>query len=285
MKPAPFEYHRADRLEEAIEKLAGLGDEAKFLAGGQSLVPMMNFRLVRPSALVDLSPIEELRYVRREPEELRIGALTRHVELEFAAPELLADGFELLPRAARYVGHMPIRSRGTFGGSVAHADPTSEWCMLCSALEATMVAQGPAGVREIPASEFFAGYFTNTLAEGEMLTEVRLPRRRTKASIQEFARRHGDFALVATIAALEMDGPLCRSARLVVGGVDEVPRRAETAEQVLGGVELDREAIASAAEAAAQEVEPSGDIHASSEYRRDLTAVLIERALLEVAGL
>jgi carbon-monoxide dehydrogenase medium subunit len=284
VKPAAFIYERADSLAEAIAGLSELGDEAKLLAGGQSLVPMMNFRLVRPTALLDLNPVWELRHLDREPEELRVGAMTRHVELEDASAALVADGFELLPAAARFVGHMPIRSRGTFGGSVAHSDPSSEWCMLCAALDATIVAEGPAGARQIAAADFFTGFFSNSLAEGEILTEVRLPRRGSGASIQEFARRHGDFALVATIAVLDMDGEVCRSARLVVGGVDEIPVRVRAAEAILTGARVDREAVAEAAQAAAREVEPSADIHATAEYRRNLTSVLIGRAIEEAAG-
>jgi aerobic carbon-monoxide dehydrogenase medium subunit len=279
VKPAAFDYHRVDTADEAIERLAELGDEAKVLAGGQSLVPMMNFRLVRPPALVDVSRVAELRGLRREDGVLRIGALTRHAEVEHAAADDLAGGFEILRRAARFVGHFPIRARGTFGGSVAHADPAAEWCMLAVALDAEIVVRGPDGRRAIPAREFFAGFFTTTLEPAEIVEEVRFPRPWRHAAIQEFARRHGDFAIVAAVVALEAEDGVVRDARVVVGGVDEVPVRAEAAEAALRGRASD--AFADAAKAAAAEVDPSGDIHGSAEYRRELTGVLVRRALEE----
>ena len=282
MKPAAFDYHRVDTADEAIERLAELGDEAKVLAGGQSLVPMMNFRLVRPPALVDVSRVAELRGLRRVRNSLAIGALTRHAEVEHAAVDDLAGGFEILRRAARFVGHFPIRARGTFGGSVAHADPAAEWCMLAVALDAEIVVRGPDGRRTVPAREFFAGFFTTTLEPAEIVEEVRFPRPWRHAAIQEFARRHGDFAIVAAVVALEIDPThpgVVRDARVVVGGVDEVPVRAEAAEAALRGRASD--AFADAAKAAAAEVDPSGDIHGSAEYRRELTGVLVRRALDE----
>jgi carbon-monoxide dehydrogenase medium subunit len=279
VKPAAFDYHRVDTAEEAIERLAELGEEAKVLAGGQSLVPMMNFRLVRPPALVDVSRVDELRGLRREDGTLHIGALTRHADVEHAKAEELAGGYEILRRAARWVGHFPIRARGTFGGSVAHADPAAEWCMLAVALDAEIVARGPGGRRTVPARDFFLGFFTTTLEPGEIVEEVRFPRPWRHAAIQEFARRHGDFAIVAAVVALDLDGDVVRDARVVVGGVDEVPVRAEAAEAVLRG--NTRDAFAEAGGAAAGEVEPSGDIHGSAEYRRELTGVLVRRALEE----
>jgi carbon-monoxide dehydrogenase medium subunit len=279
VKPAAFDYHRVDTADEAIERLAELGDEAKVLAGGQSLVPMMNFRLVRPPALVDVSRVDELRGLRRVRNSLAIGALTRHAEVEHAAADDLTGGFEILRRAARFVGHFPIRARGTFGGSVAHADPAAEWCMLAVALDAEIVVRGPDGRRTVPAREFFAGFFTTTLEPAEIVEEVCFPRPWRHAAIQEFARRHGDFAIVAAVVALDAQDGVVRDARVVVGGVDEVPVRAEAAEAALRGRASD--AFADAAKAAAAEVDPSGDIHGSAEYRRELTGVLVRRALEE----
>jgi aerobic carbon-monoxide dehydrogenase medium subunit len=279
VKPAAFDYHRVDTADEAIERLAELGDEAKVLAGGQSLVPMMNFRLVRPPALVDVSRVDELRGLRRVRDSLAIGALTRHAEVEHAAADDLAGGFEILRRAARFVGHFPIRARGTFGGSVAHADPAAEWCMLAVALDAEIVVRGPDGRRTVPAREFFAGFFTTTLEPAEIVEEVRFPRPWRHAAIQEFARRHGDFAIVAAVVALEAEDGVVQDARVVIGGVDEVPVRAEAAEAALRGRASD--AFGDAAKAAAAEVDPSGDIHGSAEYRRELTGVLVRRALEE----
>jgi aerobic carbon-monoxide dehydrogenase medium subunit len=284
VKPASFDYHRVDRVEDALERLAELGEDAKVLAGGQSLVPMMNFRLVRPPALVDVTRIPDLRYVARDGDALRIGALTTHREVEMLRDPEVVAGYELLPRAARWVGHYPIRTRGTFGGSVAHADPSAEWCMLALLLDATIVARGPDGEREIPAADFFLGFFTSALEPGELLVEVRVPRPRPHAALHEFARRHGDFAIVAAAVAVEVDGDRLADARIVIGGVDEIPLRVTDAEAVLEGAEAGAEAFAEAGRAAGAAVEPSADIHGSAEYRKELTAVLVRRALAEAVG-
>ena len=284
MKPAPFEYHRVERTEDAIARLAELGDEAKVLAGGQSLVPMMNFRLVRPPALVDITRIPNLRYVERDGDRLRIGALTMHREVEQLDDPAVVDGYELLPQAAHWVGHYPIRTRGTFGGSIAHADPSAEWCMLAVLLEATVVVAGADGEREIPAADFFLGFFTTAMEPGELLVEVRFPRPRRHAALQEFARRHGDFAIVAAAVAVELEGDRLTDARIVIGGVDEIPLRVTEAEGVLEGAEPAAEAFAEAGRAAAAAVEPSSDIHGSAEYRKELTAVLVRRALAEAVS-
>ena len=284
MKPAAFDYHRVDRVEDALERLGELGEDAKVLAGGQSLVPMMNFRLVRPPALVDITRIPDLDYVARDGDELRIGALTRHRTVELLRDDDVVGGYEILPRAARWVGHYPIRTRGTFGGSIAHADPSAEWCMLAMLLDATIVARGPEGDREIPASEFFLGFFTTALEPGELLVEVRFPRPRPHAALQEFARRHGDFAIVAAAVAVELDGDRMSDARIVVGGVDEVPLRVEAAERALDGATAGEEAFDEAGRAAAGEVDPSADVHGSAEYRKELTAVLVRRALADATA-
>lgn len=284
MKPAPFEYHRVERTEDALERLAELGDEAKVLAGGQSLVPMMNFRLVRPPALVDVSRIPDLRYVVRDGDGLRIGALTTHREVEQLEDPSVVAGYELLPRAARWVGHYPIRTRGTFGGSIAHADPSAEWCILAVLLDATVVVAGPHGEREIAAADFFLGFFTTALEPGELLVELRFARPRRHAALQEFARRHGDFAIVAAAVAVEVDGDRLGDARIVIGGVDEVPLRVAEAERVLEGAEPGADAFAEAGRAAAAAVDPSSDIHGSAGYRKELTCVLVRRALAEAVG-
>ncbi len=274
MKPASFAYHRVQDVDEALERLAELGEDAKVLAGGQSLVPMMNFRIVRPPALVDVSRVGDLDYLARDGDALRIGALTLHRELEFADDALL-EGFGVLKRTAPLVGHLPIRARGTFGGSIAHGDPASEWCMLAVALGAEIVARGPGGERVVPADEFFFGFFTTALEPGELLCEVRLPAPRPRAALEEFSRRHGDYAIVA--AAVNVDGDA--GTRVVVGGVDEVPLRVEAAERVLRESDLTPDALEEAAQTAAREVDPSSDVHGSKEYRRRLTAVVVRRAL------
>lgn len=284
MKPASFEYHRVGTVSEAVERLGELGEDSKVLAGGQSLVPMMNFRLARPTALVDISRVGELKYLEREGDALRIGALTAHSQVEGMTDPDLLDGFAVLKHAAKWVGHYPIRTRGTFGGSVAHADPTAEWCLLAVLLDAEMVARGPNGERTIAAPDFLLGFLTNALEPDEILIEVRFPRPAPHATLQEFARRRGDFAIVAAAVALDMDGEKCSTARIVIGGVDDVPVRVGEAEAVLAGSTLGSEAFEEAAQAAAKHVEPASDIHGSAEYRRHLTSVLVKRALVEAAA-
>src|SRR5580700_8616290 len=222
VKPAPFAYHRAHSVGEAVALLAELGDEAKILAGGLSLVPMMNFRLARPSALIDVTRVEGLSYLRAGS-GLRIGALTTHRMVETCRdPAVLAD-FGVLPRSARWIGHYPIRSRGTFGGSIAHADPASEWCLLAVLLDAQVVLTGPGGERAVPAREFFQGYYTTTAGPDEMITELWFPRPARRAVLTEFAPRQGDFAVVAAAVSADVEDGTCRSGRVVLGGVGPLP--------------------------------------------------------------
>ena len=271
-------------MEEGIEQLTELGDDAKLLAGGQSLVAMMNFRLVRPSALVDITPIPDLQYLEPDGAGLKVGALTPHrwVE-EMEDPDLLED-FSVLKEAARWVGHYPIRTLGTFGGSIAHADPSAEWCMLAVLLDAEIVAVGPEGERVIPASDFFQGFFMTALEPDEMVVEVRFPEPAPHASIQEFARRAGDFAIVSAAVALDVRDRECHSARVVLGGVSDVPLRVPEAERVLERAEIGREAFDEAGQEAAKAIDPPSDVHGDADYRRDLSAVLVRRALTEAAG-
>ena len=284
MKPAAFKYQRANTVEEGIEQLTELGDEAKLLAGGQSLVAMMNFRLVRPSALVDITPIPDLQYLEPDGAGLKVGALTPHrwVE-EMEDPDLLED-FSVLKEAARWVGHYPIRTLGTFGGSIAHADPSAEWCMLAVLLDAEIVAVGPEGERVIPASDFFQGFFMTALEPDEMVVEVRFPEPAPHASIQEFARRAGDFAIVSAAVSLDVRDKECHSARVVLGGVSDVPLRVPEAERVLERGDISREAFDEAGQEAAKAIDPPSDVHGDADYRRDLSAVLVRRALTEAAG-
>jgi aerobic carbon-monoxide dehydrogenase medium subunit len=284
LKPAAFKYQRANTVEEAIEQLTQLGDDAKLLAGGQSLVAMMNFRLVRPSALVDITPIPDLQYLEPDGEGLKVGALTPHRWVEEMEEPNLLEGFSVLKEAARWVGHYPIRTLGTFGGSIAHADPSAEWCMLAVLLDAEIVAIGPEGERVIPASDFFQGFFMTTLEPDEMVVEVRFPKPAPHASIQEFARRAGDFAIVSAAVALDVRDGKCSSARVVLGGVSDVPLRVPEAERVLEGADASREAFKEAGQEAAKAIDPPSDVHGDAEYRRDLSAVLIRRALTEAAG-
>ena len=285
MKPAAFEYRRATAVEEAVDQLTQLGDDAKLLAGGQSLIPMMNFRLVRPAALIDVAGIPDLQYLEtNNGGGLRIGALTPHrwVE-EMEDPDLLM-GFSVLKRAARWVGHYPIRTLGTFGGSIAHGDPSAEWCMLAVLLGAEIVALGPEGERVIPASDFFHGFFMTALEPDEMILEVRFPEPAPHAAIQEFARRAGDYAIVAAAATLDVSDGECRSARVVLGGVADVPLRVHEAERVLEGTDVGRKAFEEAGREAAKAIDPPSDVQGTADYRRDLTTVLVRRALTEAAG-
>lgn len=284
MKPAPYVYHRAFDIDGAVSLLTELGEDAKLLAGGQSLVAMMNFRLARPSALVDVNRIPGLDYLRRDGERLRIGGLTRHCRLEAPEDPQALEGFTVLRHAARWVGHFPIRTRGTFGGSLAHADPTAEWCLLAMLLDAQIVAAGPHGRRIIPAREFFEGFLTTALEPDEMIVEVVFPRPAPHAALTEFAQRAGDFAIVAAAVALDVDGSTCQSGHVVLGGVDAVPVRADAAEEVLAGADLSSELFREAAEAAAAEISPGTDVHGSGEYRRKLTRTLVARALEEASG-
>jgi carbon-monoxide dehydrogenase medium subunit len=285
VKPAAFEYRRATAVEDAVDQLTELGDEAKLLAGGQSLVPMMNFRLVRPTALVDVAGIPDLQYL--EPHNgrgLKIGALTPHRWVEEMEDSELLEGFSILKRAARWVGHYPIRTLGTFGGSIAHGDPSAEWCMLAALLDAEILAVGPEGERVIPASDFFHGFFMTALEPDEMIVEIRFPQPAPSAALQEFARRAGDYAIVAAAVALNMDDGTCRSARVVLGGVADVPLRVTEAERVLEGEEVGREAFEEAGREAAKVVDPPSDVQGTAEYRRDLSAVMVRRALEEAAA-
>ena len=271
-------------MEDAVEQLGELGDDAKLLAGGQSLVPMMNFRLVRPSALVDVNGIAGLQYVEPDGEGLKIGALTPHRWVELMEDPEVLEGFGVLKRAARWVGHYPIRTRGTFGGSIAHADPSAEWCMLALLLDAEIVVLGPEGERVIPAADFFFGFFMTALEPDEMVIEVRFPAPAPNAAIQEFARRAGDFAIVAAAASVDVRDGKCGSAAVVLGGVADVPLRVEEAEKVLEGAEIGPEVFEEAGREAARVIDPASDVHGSAEYRRDLASVLVKRALAEATS-
>ena len=285
MKPAKFEYHAPATLEAAIALLAQYQGEARLLAGGQSLVPMMNFRLATPSAIIDLNRIPDLGYIRAEAGTVRIGAMTRHRAIEFSP--LVAQHLPLLAEAIKLVAHLPIRSRGTIGGSIAHADPAAELPMVLQALEGEVVARGPRGERVIKAIDFFEGLMTTSLGNDEMIVEVRLRVMAKQAgwAVEEFARRRGDFAIAAIAAVVERAGEHCRKARLATAGIGEVSTRLTAAEEVLERDGLSDTAIAAAAAKAAELVSPLSDQQSSAEYRRHLTGVLSERALRRARAL
>jgi len=283
VKPSPFEYLAARDLDEALDALAAHDGEAKVLAGGQSLVPAMNFRLATPSLLVDINRIEGLATLHADGEALVIQSLVRHADLEVpvvddATPLLLA-------RVARLVGHLPIRVRGTFAGSLAHADPAAEWCMLAAALDATIVARSARGERRIAAGEFFEGLFTTALAGDEVITEVHLPLLGDAGTgFREKSQTAGDFATVATLATCRIEDGLVSEVRLAIAGAGATPVRASRAESLLLGQEATPEAIALVARIAAEDVDPHSDAHCSADYRRHLVEVLSRRALEDALG-
>jgi len=279
VKPPRFEYHAPRSVDEAVDLLGRYGGDAKVLAGGQSLMPMLNFRLTRPAALIDVNRIAALAYVREDDGVVAFGAMTRQRTIEFS-PEV-ARRLPLLREATRWVGHLPIRSRGTIGGSIAHADPSAEYPAVLTALEGEVVAQGPRGRRTLQAAELFETYLTTRLAPDELLVEVRLPAMPAGAghAFEEFARRHGDFAIVGIAAMVVRDGARCRTARLATAGAGPVPVRLRAAEEILERDGLGDAAIAAAAARAAELVQPDSDVHASADYRRHLAGVLTARAL------
>lgn len=284
MKPPKFAYHAPESLEAAVELLARYGGEARLLAGGQSLVPMLNFRLLAPAALIDLGRVAGLAGVREADDRVVIGAMTRQRAAERAPA--VADRLPLLREALGWVGHLPTRSRGTVGGSIAHADPSAELPMTLLALDGEVVATGPQGRRTIAADALFDSFFTTRLAADEILTEIRIPHMATGAghAIEEFARRKGDFAIVGIAAILERDGSRCTKARVTAGGIGGAPVRLRGAEQVLQSEGLNEAAIGAAAKRAAEEVDPLSDPNASAEYRRHLVEVLVRRALTRAAA-
>jgi carbon-monoxide dehydrogenase medium subunit len=283
VKPAAFDYFAPESLTEALTLLRDV-EGAKVLAGGQSLVPAMNFRLTRPVALVDINRVPGLDGVTVDGDEAQIGALTRH--RTFEQPVVPGPLGRLMVDMAHHVGHLPIRARGTFGGSLAHADPAAEWCLLARTLDATMVTRSTERERRIPASEFFSTVFTTALEEGDLLTEVRLPLLGTghRVGFSEFSRRVGDFALVMIAVVVKMREGTVTEARIGAGGVSDVPLRLSSAETALRGRKWDTSLWAEAAEAGRAEVEPFEDIHGSVEYRRDLVGALIQRACRQATG-
>jgi carbon-monoxide dehydrogenase medium subunit len=279
VKPAKFEYHVPGSVDEALAILERYDGEARVLAGGQSLVPMMNFRLAQPKAIVDLNRITSLSYIEEDGDVVRIGAMTRQRRLEF--DPRIAARLPLLREALRWVGHLPTRSRGTIGGSIAHADPSAEIPMVLQALEGEVVARGPKGERRVAAEDLLQAALTTSLAPLEIITEVRFPSMPAPAAcaIEEFARRKGDFAIAAVAVTLLRDGERCAKARLATAGVGPASIRLRDAETILEQRGLGEAAIAAAAEKAKAQVDPVSDPNGSAEYRRHLTAVLTTRAI------
>jgi carbon-monoxide dehydrogenase medium subunit len=280
MKPAPFDYTAPGSLDEALEILDQRADEAKLLAGGQSLVPLLNMRLARPALLVDLNRLSDLAYVRSDDGVVRIGALTRQREVERSAA--VRERVPLLGAATEYIGHPAIRNRGTVGGSLAHGDPVSELPCVAVALDAALVAHGPKGERRIPADAFFQSVFTTSLEPNEILTEVVIPAppSGTGWGFEELARRHGDFGIlgVAALLTLKRDGTIER-ARLGYAGAADRPLRAGRAEKALIGQRPSAATFEEAARLASSELDPPDDMHATAAYRRTVAIALTKRAL------
>jgi aerobic carbon-monoxide dehydrogenase medium subunit len=281
MKPVSFRYFAPRTVDDALDLLATHGEEGKILAGGQSLVPAMNFRLARPTSLIDINRVEALDYVREEEGELGIGALARHARFE--APVAGGALAAFLPRVARHIGHLPIRSRGTFCGSIAHADPASEWCLLAATLDAELVIVSRRGQRKVRPNEYFVTALMTTLEPDELLTEIRLPLLDDgwRTGFAEFSRRAGDFALAMCAAFLRFEDGRIVEARIGVGGATDRPSRIAAAEAVLTGTDGAPEVLREAGNIAAEMIDPLVDIHASAEYRRDLVQAMVRRALYQ----
>jgi carbon-monoxide dehydrogenase medium subunit len=281
MKPAPFEYQAPTSLDAALDLLSHRGGDAKVLAGGQSLIPVMNFRLAEPALLVDINKLAELDFIRRGDDgDLRIGALTRQRRLERDA--LVAEAAPLLHETIPFIAHPQIRNRGTFGGSLAHADPAAELPAIAVALRARLRLRKTGGDRWVNASDFFGGLFTTSLEPDEILVEVAIPPspERTGWSFLEIARRHGDYAQIGVAALVTLDDAgRCREARLVFLSAGDVPIEAREAAGLLAGQEISAEAIAAAADQAAREIRPFSDLHATADFKRHLARVITGRAL------
>jgi CO/xanthine dehydrogenase FAD-binding subunit len=286
MKPAPFDYFDPDSVEEVLELLKQYGDEAKLLAGGQSLGPLLNMRLSVPQVIIDLNRVEALNYQREVDGWLVLGALTRQSTLEDDAA--LRERQPLVAEAIPFIGHRAIRNRGTVGGSLVHADPAAEWPALATALQAELVVRRAGqGDRVLGTDDFFLSALVTTLEPDELLHEVRLPPWSPSAgwAFIQFSRRYGDFALFGVAARLDLDQTgRCTEARLALIGASPTPVRARQAEAMLLGEAATETLFEAAAQQASTEIEPEGDIHASVGYRRQLATVLVARALMQAAA-
>jgi aerobic carbon-monoxide dehydrogenase medium subunit len=283
MKLPPVDYEAPRTVAEAVELLAEHADEASVLAGGQSLIPLLALRLARPALLIDINGIAELSGVAATDGWVTIGAMTREYVAEES--ETLARTVPLLATALPFIGHEAIRSRGTIGGSLAHADPAAELPAVARALDAEFVVRGQAGNRVIKAAEWFEGYLTTARRSDELLVEVRFPAAApgTGVSFSEVARRHGDFAIVGLAAALALSGGTISAARLAFAGLSDVPVRATAAEDLLVGEAPSAELFDEAARRATEDLDPPADLHGSAEYRKKVAATLVRRGLQAAA--
>jgi aerobic carbon-monoxide dehydrogenase medium subunit len=285
MKPAAFTYHAPQTLADALALLATHGEAARPLAGGQSLVPMMNTRVARPEHLVDINALPELRFIRETPDMVELGALVRHCEIERSP--LLQLLCPILPAVAATIGHLAIRERGTIGGSLAHADPAAQWPMVAMLLDARIDLATSSTRRSVAARDFFVGVFTTAAETGELLTAVALPHLVAGEGwgYRAFTRRHGDFAIVAVSVTLKLDASgMIERLRLALGGVGGVPVSLDTIASEWSGRMLDADAIRAIGKRAAAAVEPGDDLQASAEFRRELIEVLTVDALADALG-
>jgi carbon-monoxide dehydrogenase medium subunit len=278
MKPPPFAYHDPESVEQVIELLARL-ENPRLLAGGQSLMPMLNLRVVLPAHVIDLNRVKDLAYIRETDEALEIGAMTRQRDIEFDSR--VRRRCPLIQEAIVHVGHRQTRNRGTLGGSLCQLDPSAELVSVAAALDAVITVRGPMGERDIPFAQFPAGLMTPALRDGELVTSVRFPlwRKGHGYAFIEFARRHGDFAIVSAAALLEEDGAgKITRASLTLGGIATAPVRASEVEKMLQGEKISKNLFRAAGEAC-RKLEAMEDVHVSAAYRRQLAAVLARRAL------
>jgi len=284
MKPAPFNHFAPTSVPEAVELLGQHAPDARVLAGGQSLVPMMNFRLARPDVLVDLNRISDLSYIRDDGDCLAIGAMTRERTIENS--DLVKSACPLVHDATLNIAHLPIRSRGTIGGSIANADPAAEYPATMLALDATLVAQSVRGERRIAAADFFDGVLSTTLEPDEILTEIRIPKApaNSGAAFVEISRRHGDFAMAGVAAQVTLKGDTFIDVQLAACGVGPGPVRLSDAEIELRGKTVTDGVLSNAARAASAQVDPDGDMHATAAYRRKLAGVMTKRAVIKAAA-
>jgi carbon-monoxide dehydrogenase medium subunit len=281
MKPAPFEYFRPRTMDEALALLAEYAGDAKPLAGGQSLIPAMNFRLATPAVLVDLNALSDLAYIRSDDQGLQIGGMTRQRAVERST--IVAREAPLVAETMPFIAHPAIRNRGTIGGSLAHADPAAELPAVMLALNARFGLQSARGSRSVSVDDFFTGLFSTAVEPGELLTDITVPKagRRTGFAFQEISRRHGDFALVGVAASVALDeAGCCSDARIALLSVGDRPVLAGQAARTVAGQTPSPDAIRAAAEAASTDIDPPSDIHASAKYRRQLASVLTRRALI-----
>jgi carbon-monoxide dehydrogenase medium subunit len=281
MKPAPFTYHAPKTIDEAVAMLAEFApQDGRILAGGQSLIPAMAFRLARPEHLIDINRVRDLDKLVVDGAFLSIGALVRHAAFHKADPAHGPLG-KLLSDVVHHIAHYPIRMRGTFCGSLAHADPASEWCLVAAALDAVLVAQSTRGTRQIATTEYFQGLMATTLGADELLVEARLPLPAPDARLgfYEFNRRAGDFAIGMALVSYRLAGGKIADARVALGGIEDRPRRIPEAEAALDGQLAGSNAFKAAGEAAAAVVVPLSDTQTSEAYRRDLSRTVIVRAL------